>query len=70
MGLKVGVVKSRMWFSKLGLENRDAPAAESTIVPHVIGPLLRRRDYASTVDRRDDISTILEVDLLDTLFAS
>lgn len=70
MGLKVGVVKSRMWFSKLGVENRDAPAAESTIVPHVIGPLLRRRDHASTVDRRDDISTILEVDLLDTLFAS
>ena len=40
MGLKVGVVKSRMWFSKLGLENRDAPAAESTIVPHVIGQFL------------------------------
>jgi hypothetical protein len=39
-GLKVGVVKSRMWFSKLGLENRDAPAAESTIVPHVIGQFL------------------------------
>jgi hypothetical protein len=40
MDLKVGVVKSRMWFSKLGLENRDAPAAESTIVPHVIGQFL------------------------------
>ncbi len=40
MGLKVGVVKSRMWFSKLGLENRDAPAAQSTIMLHVIGPLL------------------------------
>jgi hypothetical protein len=49
MDLKVGVVKSRMWFSKLGLENRDAPAAESTIVPHVIGRFLVLAISSSTV---------------------
>lgn len=32
VGLQAGVVRlkiGKMWFSKLGLENRDAPAAES-----------------------------------------
>lgn len=36
--MKVGVgFESRVRFSKLGLENRDVPAAENAVVRHVIG---------------------------------